>query len=94
MYVHMNVINYSKGYDGELCQNDADGCDIISCLEGPDNSAMTTLHHLLEQNVLVLRAIPLVMIQNVLVSKLQLYDNNPKWILQSIITLLATDINY
>ncbi|XP_065884099.1 mucin-like protein isoform X2 [Dysidea avara] len=22
------------GYDGEYCQNDADGCDIISCLEG------------------------------------------------------------
>ena len=34
MYVYTNVINYSKGYDGELCQNDADGCDIISCLEG------------------------------------------------------------
>ena len=22
------------GYDGEFCQNDADGCEIISCLEG------------------------------------------------------------
>ena len=22
------------GYDGELCQNDADGCEAISCLEG------------------------------------------------------------
>ena len=21
-------------YDGEFCQNDADGCEIISCLEG------------------------------------------------------------
>ena len=22
------------GYDGEFCQSDADGCEIISCLEG------------------------------------------------------------
>ena len=22
------------GYDGEFCQNDADGCETISCLEG------------------------------------------------------------
>ena len=22
------------GYDGEFCQSDADGCDVISCLEG------------------------------------------------------------
>ena len=33
-----------------------------------DNSVMTTLHHWWEQNVLVLRAMPLVMIQNVSVS--------------------------
>ena len=31
----MNVIHtIYVGYDGEFCQNDADGCDIISCLEG------------------------------------------------------------
>ena len=23
-----------QGYDGEFCQNDADGCDLISCLDG------------------------------------------------------------
>ena len=33
-----------------------------------DNSVLIILHHLLEQNVLVLMVMPLVMIQNVLVS--------------------------
>ena len=28
---HDNIVT---GYDGDFCQNDADGCEIISCLEG------------------------------------------------------------
>ena len=30
----MNMVKFLTGYDGEFCQNDADGCDIVSCLEG------------------------------------------------------------
>ena len=41
MYICENLIvkinlwyTLYTGHDGEFCQNDADGCDIISCLEG------------------------------------------------------------
>ena len=41
-----------------------------------DNSVMTTLHHLLEQSVLVLMVMPLVMILNVSVSTTSSYQTS------------------
>ena len=36
LVLSLNVIYkiYTTGYDGEFCQDDADGCETISCLEG------------------------------------------------------------
>jgi len=33
-HVYTLCFIFTQGYDGEFCQNDGDGCDIISCLEG------------------------------------------------------------
>ena len=37
MYVRtMIILDGLLGYDGVFCQNDADGCEIVSCLEGQE----------------------------------------------------------